>query len=203
MALQNKKTKSIKKPLVAAAIVGAVLVVSFGLYAYAFDQWPFAGNSNTSTESSSSNEPSDQKFIDDQPATDEDQELANKKKQQAYEQQQSSEKSSAGRSSASQQKVDVTLTTFYKDDGALHANGFVAGVIENGGTCTLVLTNESGKSVSVSREGHVNATNTTCGQSTIELSKLTPGKWTPELRYSSDTSKGTTGPNAWDPIEVN
>lgn len=192
------------KILSVIATLAAVLLIAYTAYAWQSSTWPFAPLVDSSTENSSSTEgdQTDDTFVDDSPATAEDQEDANRHKQEEYERQQADRDNDDRDAPDSQSEVSVTLTTFYIEDDELRANGFVTGVIESGGTCTLIVTNQAGKSVSTSRPGHNNATNTTCGQSTIKLSKLSPGRWTPELRYTSEAAKGTTGPRAWEAIEV-
>ena len=69
---------------------------------------------------------------------------------------------------------------------------FVQGVIENGGTCTLTLTNGSQtftSSVAASAQG----TSTNCGNITIDKSPLTTGEtYSAVVTYKSSTSSGAS-----------
>lgn len=99
-------------------------------------------------------------------------------------------------STTSKIKVSVVITTYNDhDNGNLTVNGYVDGIVESGGTCTLTLKDSTGKTISSSRPAQPDATTTTCGQSVIPLSKLHAGTWQATLSYSSATSAGTTDPN--------
>lgn len=75
----------------------------------------------------------------------------------------------------------------------LTIGGYVDGVIEDGGSCTVVLT-KGGQEVSASREGLANAQSTACGSIVIEKAKIEAGNWSVVLRYSSKTSEGISDP---------
>jgi len=111
----------------------------------------------------------------------------------------------ATKDSSAKSKVSVVITTYNDhDNGNLTVNGYVDGVVESGGTCTLTLKDSAGRTVSSSRPAQPDATTTTCGQSAISLSKLHAGTWQATLSYSSATSVGATDPS--DPrnqIEIN
>lgn len=94
-------------------------------------------------------------------------------------------------SNKSKQDVVVLITTWAAKNGYMTVNGRVDGVIETGGTCTLTLTKGNVKK-SASRPSEPNATDTSCGQSLIPLSSLSPGEWQAQLSYSSTTSFGTS-----------
>lgn len=94
-----------------------------------------------------------------------------------------------------QKTVEVAITTWTQKDNNIQVNGFVSGVVEDGGVCTLTLTSSTtGKQVSSSRSAVANATNTSCGASTIAVSRLSPGEWQAVLSYSSSTSTGKSDP---------
>jgi hypothetical protein len=88
--------------------------------------------------------------------------------------------------------ADVVLTYagFEDSSGTVQANGFVAGVIEEGGTCTLTLT-MGGQEVSATSTASADATTTSCGL--LETSgSLLPGTWDAVLSYSSEDTEGTS-----------
>lgn len=92
--------------------------------------------------------------------------------------------------------VSVEITTFNPktSDNNVSVNGFVSGVIESSGTCTLTLRDATGKQVTGTHPGEANATNTTCGETTIPLSSLHAGTWKAVLSYSSQGYAGTSDP---------
>ncbi|SNR56873.1 hypothetical protein [Blastococcus mobilis] len=86
--------------------------------------------------------------------------------------------------------VDVVLTYagFDPATGTVQANGFAAGVIEDGGTCTLTLTRDSVE-VTATGTGTADATTTSCGL--LEAAPgLASGTWEARLSYSSEGSSG-------------
>jgi hypothetical protein len=92
-------------------------------------------------------------------------------------------------------EVTVTISTWAQKDGAITVNGFVGGVVEDGGTCTLTMTfAATGKQVTTSRTAIANVTNTSCGESTVPVSKLSSGSWHAVLAYSSSASSGQSSP---------
>jgi hypothetical protein len=90
-------------------------------------------------------------------------------------------------------RVDVLLTFAAFDDstGTVQANGFAAGVIEDGGTCTLTLTRGS-EAITATSRATADATTTSCGL--LETaSRPAAGQWDAVLTYSSDDAHGESG----------
>jgi hypothetical protein len=104
-------------------------------------------------------------------------------------------------SASSKRAVTVEITTFRQTSSDFTVNGFVNGVVENGGTCTLTMVSsgDASQKVTESRQGEANATNTTCGEISVPLRKLHAGKWNTTLSYSSATATGISDVN---PLEV-
>lgn len=73
----------------------------------------------------------------------------------------------------------------------VQANGYVPGVIEKDGMCTLTLT-KNDSSVKDSRVSIDNVQDTSCGLMIIPKSKLSNGTWTATLSYNSTKSSGTS-----------
>lgn len=94
-------------------------------------------------------------------------------------------------STGTRRVITPVITTWSESSSELLVNGFVSGVVEDGGTCTLTLTKGSAK-VSQTKIGAANASNTTCGQITIPLSSLPSGTWQAILSYGSPTSHGSS-----------
>jgi hypothetical protein len=75
----------------------------------------------------------------------------------------------------------------------LEAAGFVSGLIQSGGTCTLTAT-LSGRAVTATSDAEADATTTNCGQLTLPADQLVPGEWDVTLSYRSATHSGTSQP---------
>ena len=71
------------------------------------------------------------------------------------------------------------------------AGGYVTGVIEDGGTCTLTLT-RNGVRVSAHGPARPDASTTACGGLTVSGGKLTSGTWKAVLSYASTASAGAS-----------
>lgn len=89
-------------------------------------------------------------------------------------------------------KATVEITTWAQKTTTLNVNGFVSNIIEEGGTCTLTLTNVEEQTIKVtqSRKAEPNANDTDCGAIDVPLSKLRSGTWEATLSYDSSTTSG-------------
>ena len=98
------------------------------------------------------------------------------------------------------QTTDVVLSYSYWDPAtaSVLASGYVSPVIEDGGTCTLVLTRD-GRSVTARAAAQADASTTTCPELQVPGDQLTAGEWSAVLRYSSGT---TTGESPQASVEV-
>lgn len=76
----------------------------------------------------------------------------------------------------------------------VEVSGFVPGVIENGGSCTVTL-EKDGQKVTKSATGTANAQNVSCGLITIPFSEISAGTWNILLSYSSSTASGSSSQN--------
>ena len=87
----------------------------------------------------------------------------------------------------------IFLTYADYDDSAreVEVNGYVDGVVEDDGTCTLTLT-KGASSVTATGPGTGNVTNTSCGQLTVPRSRLSSGTWTAVVTYASAKSRGSS-----------
>jgi hypothetical protein len=77
--------------------------------------------------------------------------------------------------------------------GQVEVDGYLPGIVEDDGTCTLTLTDGS-TSVESTVPGSADASTTSCGGAAVPGERLHPGTWTAVLTYASDTSHGTSGP---------
>jgi hypothetical protein len=87
--------------------------------------------------------------------------------------------------------LDVVLTYagFEADTGTVQANGYVAGTVVDGGTCTLTLT-KGGQRVTATSTSIADATTTSCGLLETETG-LAAGTWDAVLSYEGTESTVT------------
>lgn len=89
--------------------------------------------------------------------------------------------------------VVVTYSGWNAGARQVMAGGYVSGVIEAGGTCTLTLT-KAGVQVKAQKPGRPDAATTACGGLTVPGSSLSSGTWKAVLSYASTTSSGSSAP---------
>jgi hypothetical protein len=91
--------------------------------------------------------------------------------------------------------VDVVITQggWGPSGTAVEVSGYVAGVVENGGTCRVTLSRD-GETVSAEHEGLADATTTACGAIEVGDEDMTSGWWRAVLSYESPTSTGASAP---------
>lgn len=90
--------------------------------------------------------------------------------------------------SVGQADVSITYATYDKAGHAVQASGFVAGIIEDGGVCTLTLTKGTDV-VTATSTATADATTTSCGL--LQTSgTLSAGTWSAVLSYSSSKAEG-------------
>lgn len=97
------------------------------------------------------------------------------------------ETSSPGRASA-----DVVLASWLADGSGVSASAYVAGVLEDAGTCTLhVRLGE--QELTATRSGRATGQNTSCGLIEIPAERLSDGQWELWIDYSSARTAGESG----------
>ncbi|MGY1662199.1 hypothetical protein ACI78Q_13360 [Geodermatophilus sp. SYSU D00705] len=89
--------------------------------------------------------------------------------------------------------TDVVLSYAGWDETtvSVQAGGYVSPVVEDGGTCTLDLTQDD-RTVSVSAPAFADATTTVCGDLAVDGERLGEGTWTLVLRYTSPSAEGAS-----------
>jgi hypothetical protein len=87
--------------------------------------------------------------------------------------------------------VNVTFYGWDATRQVVQVGGYVTGVIESGGTCTLTLT-QGGRTVTGSGPARPDATTTSCGALTVAGSQLGSGSWSAVLSYRSADHTGTS-----------
>ncbi|HYO35560.1 MAG TPA: hypothetical protein VER97_05760 [Geodermatophilus sp.] len=93
------------------------------------------------------------------------------------------------------EETSVAISDAYWDpaEAALFASGFVSPVVEDGGTCTLLVSRD-GTTVRATVEGIADATTTVCDRLALPGDELRPGTWSVVLRYESGTASGESAP---------
>lgn len=92
-------------------------------------------------------------------------------------------------------KSSVTpIMTTWSATPNVEVRGYVPGINEDGGTCTLTLT-KGGQTVTASGAATPDATTVSCGLITINWGKLSPGAWSATLSYSSPHYEGGSNSN--------
>jgi hypothetical protein len=84
------------------------------------------------------------------------------------------------------------VVTFYGWNAAaeqVQVGGYVSGVVEEGGTCTLTLT-QDGETVAARGSATADAATTACGELDIAGDQLSEGTWQAVLRYESPSHTG-------------
>lgn len=100
---------------------------------------------------------------------------------------------------AASEPVAPEVTTIISYSGwnattkSIEVSGFVSGVIENGGVCTLTA-QLADATVAVEQGATANVADTQCGTLEVPASSLTPGEWTVTLAYSSETTTSSSDP---------
>ena len=76
---------------------------------------------------------------------------------------------------------------------ALTVSAYVGSVIEDGGTCTLTMTQAGSTTITKTTTGFADATKTDCPQFTVDFSEFSQtGNWLATVSYSSATASGST-----------
>lgn len=107
---------------------------------------------------------------------------------------------SNGSQATSSGKKSVTPTITYADQYGqqIEVGGFVSGIFEDGGTCTLELQKE-GRKVSVKVNSIKGANSVDCPVMSISRTSLEAGQWQASITYSSTNAVGQSQARA---IEV-
>ncbi|HEV7189313.1 MAG TPA: hypothetical protein VGN28_15585 [Blastococcus sp.] len=89
--------------------------------------------------------------------------------------------------------VFITYSGWVPATRSVEVGGYVSGVIESDGICTLTLS-RAGRSVSASKPGEVDASSTSCGGLSIPAAQVSSGTWTAVVTYASAASHATSAP---------
>jgi hypothetical protein len=89
--------------------------------------------------------------------------------------------------------VHVTYASWVAEDGGLEVDGFISGVVEDGGVCRVSAT-RAGTTLTADGQGLGDASTTSCGAVLLRNPRLTEGEWSVVLSYTSPTSTGKSEP---------
>ncbi len=117
-----------------------------------------------------------------------------KKETEEFKDRQGTNSGTTSPSTPGQKKSVVPVITSWGQDPTtkiVDASGYVAGIYEAGGNCTLTL-EKSGQKITESKEAIKDAQTVSCGVIKIDSGRLSAGIWSATLTYSSSTSQGTS-----------
>lgn len=77
------------------------------------------------------------------------------------------------------------------ENGDIESNGYISGIVETDGTCTLTL-EKDGVRITESRQAMIDAQSTICGHMVISRGKLSEGSWKAYITYVSSARKGSS-----------
>jgi cytoskeletal protein RodZ len=80
--------------------------------------------------------------------------------------------------------VQITYAGFDATSGGVIVGSVVTGLIEDGGTCSVVLS-QGQRSAHAESAATADASSTSCGQMLVPESALNPGSWTATVSYAS------------------
>lgn len=102
------------------------------------------------------------------------------------------------RNSSNKQPVKPNITYAGVYSGNVEVGGYVSGIYEEGGTCTLTL-RKNEKTMTTQVQAERGATSTDCPTLSIASSGLEKGTWYATMSYSSSSTEGSSEQK---PIEV-
>lgn len=89
-------------------------------------------------------------------------------------------------------QVTITFAGWNAGAGQVQVGGYVTGIVEDGGVCTLTLT-QGGTTVTGRSEAVRDASTTACGAVTVPGDEVGDGTWSAVLAYESDGHAGRSG----------
>jgi hypothetical protein len=92
---------------------------------------------------------------------------------------------------AAEVPVSITYFGWNPDEREVQLAGFVGGVVEEGGVCTLTLT-KGDATVTGDKKALADASTTSCGELSIPGDQVAAGTWRAVLSYSSAGHTGTS-----------
>jgi hypothetical protein len=96
-------------------------------------------------------------------------------------------------SSGGRARVVITSADVQPADGVVEVDGYVAGLVEESGTCTVTLTSGT-RSARATGPAWPDASTTSCGSIVVPVDRLDAGTWRAVLSYASPSSAGSSAP---------
>lgn len=78
----------------------------------------------------------------------------------------------------------ITYASVEKSTGDVVIGAYMAGILEDGGTCAVAMT-QGGRTLTAQSRAAADATTTDCGQLRIPAGSVSPGTWRANVSYSS------------------
>lgn len=125
------------------------------------------------------------------PPTEEERKAGNEQKQANEDRNRQIEEQNQNHTDKKQVKPFLSYWGQDSDSRSIEVNGYITGIYEDGGTCTLTARKDQ-QEVTTSRKAIKDAKTTTCGLLEIARDKLTPGNWSVAVTYNSSTATGTS-----------
>lgn len=176
MTTKKKQQLNLKKILLWAIIPVVVVIVLF-LF------WPEKENASTATVKPDG-------LVNLNPPTDEEKAAGDQAKESALEQEKKRNETQPQTSSGKIAVKPIITYAGQYDDG-IEVGGYVSGIFETGGTCTLDLQlGSQKKSVTVNAQRNANAVD--CPVMIISRGALSAGKWQATITYESPSATGTS-----------
>lgn len=187
MLFKNKNRRSPSKKIIIILAIILIGIAAAGSY--------FAINHNKS-DSKNNNNP--EPAVNLNPPTEDEQKAADTVKEKVIEQQKTESSQPPQTNSPNTVKPvkpQITYAGQYGDQ--IEVGGYVSGIFEDGGTCTLTLVgNNATRSATVTSSKGANSVD--CPVMAIKRSELSPGKWTATVTYKSNTASGTSDARAFE-----
>lgn len=181
---RRRKFFKLRKPIV----IGIALILLAGGGVFAYTQVNKKDSGKSTNTPAVEEEPIN---VVANPPTDQDKKSLEDFKNQLGDQQ-TSEKTPT-QSSSSAKQVSVAIVNANRVGSVVTVSGYVTGVVEDSGTCTLTLTKGSDKRTATST-GFANSSTTNCPP--IEISNVTGSGWSAILSYHSSKASGSSGAQA-------
>ena len=90
---------------------------------------------------------------------------------------------------------EITIASLDSFTGNFVVGGYVTGIVEIGGSCTFIVTNEDTKAEVMARTTGVdNSDSTSCGSVDIEGDKIPNGKYSVVLEYANSAGNASSEP---------
>jgi hypothetical protein len=87
--------------------------------------------------------------------------------------------------------VIITVARWSEESSRVEIGGYVAGLVEEGGSCTATLT-LGHRTVVVSGEAFADVSTTSCGDLVVTADQISTGAWSAVLSYGSTTHSGSS-----------